>query len=269
MQLKERQQSILSAIVREYVRTARPVASQDLMQERDLGVGSATIRNEMLALNELGYLEQPYTSAGRVPTDKGYRFFVDYLLEYDELDKRERAKIRELFAGSDGGDVFVNPAPLQQGAVSGGKKARRIILQQDQEAFSRCWVKEFIRTISQMAGAFAAAGLFDDELFYDVGFSQILKEPEFRDRAYLESFGKLVDLLGDMSGSLCLEARNASEVTVFIGKENPLREGRGHAMIISSWQHPAGFEGFLTLIGPKRMDYGRTISLLRYIRERE
>lgn len=232
MKLRARQQSILGAIVREYVRTARPVASQDLMRERDLGVGSATIRHEMLALDELGYLEQPYTSAGRVPTDKGYRFFVDHLTDDGELPGRERARIRELFAGSDDEDIFV---------------------------------KEFSRTISHMTGAFAAAGLFDDELFYDVGFSRILKEPEFQDVAYLESFGQLMDALDDVSRSLCREARNTSEVAVFIGKENPLAQGRSHAMIVSSWRHPAGFEGFLTVIGPKRMDYERTISLLRCI----
>lgn len=233
--LGERQQSILGAIVREYVRTARPVASQDLMRERGLGVGSATIRNEMLTLDELGYLEQPYTSAGRVPTDKGYRFFVDYLLEHDELDKRERAKIRELFAGSDDEDVFV---------------------------------KEFSRTVSRMTGAFAAAGVFDEGLFYDVGFSQVLREPEFQDVAYLEDFGRLIDSLDDAVRDLCEQSRDAHE-QIFIGKENPLVQGRSHAMIVSSWHHPAGFEGFLTVIGPKRMDYERTIALLRCINERE
>lgn len=234
--LGERQQSILQAIVREYVATARPVASQDLLREHDLGVGSATIRNEMLALDELGYLEQPYTSAGRVPTDKGYRFFVDHLTHEDGgLTGRERAKIKELFAGSDDEDLFV---------------------------------KEFSRIISQMTGSFAAAGLFDEELFYDVGFSQILKEPEFQDVAYLEDFGRLIDSIDDEVRSLCEQSRNAAE-QVFIGKENPLAQGRSHSMIVSSWRHPAGFEGFLTVIGPKRMDYERTISLLRCIKNTE
>lgn len=236
MQLKERQQSILGAVVREYVATARPVTSQAIgMRERDLGVGAATIRNEMLCLDELGYLEQPYTSSGRVPTDKGYRFFVDHLTDNFEVSRRARGKVRELFAESDDEDIFV---------------------------------KEFSRAISRMTGAFTAAGLFDDELFYDVGFSQILKEPEFRDSAYVESFGKLVDLLDDEVRDLCESARDMHEL-VFIGHENPLREGRGHAMILSSWRHPAGFGGFLALIGPKRMDYQRTISLLRCIRERD
>ncbi|MBI4225222.1 MAG: hypothetical protein HY617_02740 [Candidatus Sungbacteria bacterium] len=231
--LGERQQSILGAIVREYVRTARPVASQDIMHGLDLDVGAATIRNEMLALDELGYLEQPYTSSGRVPTDKGYRFFVDYLTDEDgELTGRERTKIRELFADSDDEDVFV---------------------------------KEFSRMISHMTGAFTAAGLFDDALFYDVGFSQILKEPEFQDVGYLEDFGRLVDSLDDEVRGLCEQSRNAAG-RVFIGKENPLAQGRSHAMIVSSWRHPAGFEGFLALIGPKRMDYQKVISLLHEIR---
>lgn len=242
-ELRDRQQTILGAIVREYIRTCRPVASQDVSGDRHaLGVGPATIRNEMLALDELGYLEQPYTSAGRVPTDKGYRFFVDHLLDRDGPDRRAQAKIRELFA---------NPPDRDEAPDRTG------------------FVKEFSRAISQMTGAFAAAGIFDDELFYDVGFSRILKEPEFRDDAYLEDFGRLVDALEEMSRGLCGKARGAGNVRVFIGKENRLAQAQSHAVIVSSWRHPAGFEGFLTVIGPKRMDYGRAISLLRCIQEME
>ncbi|MBI3421035.1 MAG: hypothetical protein HY006_03145 [Candidatus Sungbacteria bacterium] len=235
MVLKERQQSILGEVVREYVKTARPVASQDLMHRHHLSVGSATIRNEMLALDRSGYLEQPYTSAGRTPTDKGYRFFVDNLADESDVSGPERARIRELFEGSDDEELFV---------------------------------REFSRMISRVTGAFAAAGLFDDELFYDIGFSQILKEPEFQDVNYLEDFGRLVDVLEDVSRSLCREARNAHE-QVFIGKENPREQGRSHTMIVSSWRHPAGFEGFVSVIGPKRMNYERTISLLRCIQNHE
>ena len=243
MEIRERQQAVLGAVVREFVRSARPVASQDISREHglDLGVGAATIRNEMLALDELGYLEQPYTSAGRVPTDKGYRFFVDHLLDEARVSSREQERIHDLFAGSDTADIFV---------------------------------KEFSRTISEMTGMFAVAGSLEDEIFYDVGLAQVLREPEFREDRYLEDFGILVDMLDDAMRGLCRDAENKGRArsmserqneTVFIGKENPLREGRSSAMILSSWRHPAGFEGFLTLVGPRRMDYQRAISLVRCI----
>lgn len=79
-ELAPRQQVILRAIVLEYVESADPVASEQLAAKYDLGVKSATVRNEMAEMSSLGFLEQPHTSAGRVPSDKGYRYFVDYLI---------------------------------------------------------------------------------------------------------------------------------------------------------------------------------------------
>ena len=78
--LDERKQKILGAVVRDYVETVKPVGSEDLAARHDWGVKSATIRNEMAELAEQGYLRQPHTSAGRIPSDRGYRFFVDHLM---------------------------------------------------------------------------------------------------------------------------------------------------------------------------------------------
>src|SRR3984893_4636375 len=75
--IDERKASILRAIVEEYVETAQPVGSATIARSRDLGVSSATVRNDMTVLEREGYLVQPHTSAGRIPTDLGYRFFVD------------------------------------------------------------------------------------------------------------------------------------------------------------------------------------------------
>jgi len=76
--LDDRKASILRAIVEEYVETAQPVGSATIARSRDLGVSSATVRNDMTVLEREGYLVQPHTSAGRIPTDLGYRFFVDH-----------------------------------------------------------------------------------------------------------------------------------------------------------------------------------------------
>ena len=77
-ELDERKAAILKAVVEEYVETAQPVGSQAIARAAGLGVSSATVRNEMTVLERDGYLHQPHTSAGRVPTDQGYRFFVDH-----------------------------------------------------------------------------------------------------------------------------------------------------------------------------------------------
>lgn len=93
--IDERKQVILKAVVTDYVRTAEPVGSHTLMTHYSLGVKSATIRNEMAELAELGYLHQPHTSAGRVPSDRGYRFYVDRLMGTAGLARAEAQSIRD------------------------------------------------------------------------------------------------------------------------------------------------------------------------------
>ena len=96
MQLGNRKKHILGAVVKAYIVTGEPVGSKLLAQEAGLGVSSATLRNEMAELAEMGYLEQPHTSAGRVPTQAGYRFYVDSLMEAYRLTSAEREKIDRL-----------------------------------------------------------------------------------------------------------------------------------------------------------------------------
>ncbi len=96
-ELTLRQQTILGLVVKTYINTATPVSSKALLEANDLGVSSATIRNEMAVLEELGYLTHPHTSAGRVPTDKGYRYFVERLIGDVELPQAEQNMIRHQF----------------------------------------------------------------------------------------------------------------------------------------------------------------------------
>jgi len=93
MQMDERKQKILRAIVQDYIATAEPVGSRTIARKFNLGVSPATIRNEMADLEELGFIEQPYTSAGRVPSDAGYRYYVDHLMEPPRLGEEERELI--------------------------------------------------------------------------------------------------------------------------------------------------------------------------------
>ncbi|HZG79641.1 MAG TPA: heat-inducible transcriptional repressor HrcA [Brevibacillus sp.] len=96
--LSDRQRLILNAIVDNYIHSAEPVGSRTISKREDIGYSSATIRNEMSDLEELGYLEQPHTSAGRVPSTKGYRFYVDNLIQPHLLNEQDLVKLKQLFA---------------------------------------------------------------------------------------------------------------------------------------------------------------------------
>ncbi|MDD2420642.1 MAG: heat-inducible transcriptional repressor HrcA [Heliobacteriaceae bacterium] len=97
MQMDERKQKVLCAIIRDYVSTAEPVGSRTIARKYNFGVSPATIRNEMSDLEELGFIEQPYTSAGRIPSDRGYRYFVDCLMEREQLGEQEAGLIHHVF----------------------------------------------------------------------------------------------------------------------------------------------------------------------------
>ncbi|MEG1287662.1 MAG: heat-inducible transcriptional repressor HrcA [Clostridium sp.] len=100
MAIDERKIKVLQAIINDYIMTGEPVGSRTIAKKYDLGVGSATIRNEMADLEELGYLEQPHTSAGRIPSSKGYRLYVDSLMQIDPLTVHEELRIKEYIINS-------------------------------------------------------------------------------------------------------------------------------------------------------------------------
>jgi len=96
-ELTERQKTLLLLIIRDYIESAQPVGSKRLMEHYRINLSSATIRNEMAALTEMGYLRQPHTSAGRVPTEEGYRYFVSQMMNQAELPKSVQATISHQF----------------------------------------------------------------------------------------------------------------------------------------------------------------------------
>ena len=96
MELNERKMKILKAVVKDYIETAEAVGSRTISKKHNLGVSAATIRNEMADLEELGYLVQPHTSAGRVPTEKGYKLYVDLLMGTNELNDSDKEIIENV-----------------------------------------------------------------------------------------------------------------------------------------------------------------------------
>lgn len=232
--LKERHKTILDAVVQEYIKTARPVASCPLVQEYDLGVSSATVRNDMQELDEQGYLEQPHTSAGRVPTDKGYRFFVEHLLDDEiRLDENEEEIFEDIFS-----------------------------LRDEWEFLS-----EFGKAASHLTHTFVFTGMRGSDMVFRTGFSEIINEPEFQDVREICHFGRLLDFLDDEIRRLSAKFLH-SENVIFIGNENPIKNARAYSMAFLPWIHPLGFKGFLTLIGPKRTDYRKQRALTKNIYER-
>src|SRR5438094_140722 len=119
--LSDRKDRILRALVHLYVRSGEPIGSEAIAQVVRLGVSSATIRNELAALEEMGYLTQPHTSAGRIPTDAGYRYFVDTLPETIRLRHPERREIVHFF-----GEALADVDEILRGPrVPGRRRERR------------------------------------------------------------------------------------------------------------------------------------------------
>ena len=126
MELDQRKMRILQAIIDDYILTAAPVGSRTISKRSDFNLSSATIRNEMSDLEELGYLEQPHTSAGRIPSNKAYRLYVNQIMRRAQLTEQERKAIRsyfcaradqvEGFGAVDGKRAFRNHAIYRNGA---------------------------------------------------------------------------------------------------------------------------------------------------------
>lgn len=224
--MNSRQKQIMEAIIREYQKTGQPVASQVLAGQY-FDFSPATIRSEMLALDKEGMLEQPHHSAGRIPTTRAYRLFVnEFLKEPDErIGSQQNLK----------------------------KKIANI------DPFSR----QLAAILADFSHHLGLAGSFGGD-FHEAGFSSLFDDEELSDREAMmeimrgfDTFEKKFDLIFE----------NIDEETeVFIGEENPIKDFSCCAMIISAWENE-GEKGFMGILGPKRMNYEKNISLLEEIKK--
>ena len=233
--ITKRQEHILGTLVREYVASAEPVASGDLVQKYRLPYSPATVRSELVALDEAGYLTQPHTSAGRIPTDRGYRFFINHELAPAEpaVENHRDERAFEALA------AIESPAEF---------------------------LKQASRLMAHLTQNVALAGFPDEDLFYKSGISEVAQAPEFTEAPTMREFAALLDVLDDEMEDLW-KTLDAGQPTVFIGRENPILSARPYGMIISSVETPFQREGIIALIGPKRMDYGRNVAIMRRLCE--
>lgn len=220
MKLDTRKEMLLSAIVREHSQTAEPVASDVLKKQMD--VSSATIRNEMAVLEKEGYLRQPHTSAGRVPTEKGYRYYIANCLEQQNVDK----------------DVFDLQAALRG--------------TDELETRMKMLARELAGEVRQ--GVFV--GFAPESTFY-TGLSYLFEQPEFESVDLVRSLSEIIDNLDQVVKELFDEI--APGVQVYIGSENPFGSDCG-IVLLKSKHNP-----ILGVLGPIRMDYDRTIAVMKGI----
>lgn len=233
--MESRQELILGSVVREYVDSAIPVSSALLVEKYDFNLSPATIRFEMAELESEGYLYQPHTSAGRIPTDQGFRYFVDVLMEDKELSLKEQRSLQ------------VETLKLR--------------------AQNKMLARTTAKLLSAMSGNLAVSGVIDSDDFYKAGIQKLLSQPEFNDLDSVSRIAEVVDYLDESLEELSGELKNKSEIEIYIGKENPICNTEECSMVVSKYNFENGEEGLLAIIGPKRMKYSRNVSLIDYLKK--
>lgn len=232
--LEDRQKKLLSAVIKEYTETAVPVGSKQVAKKYGFDLSSATIRSEMNELETAGYLFQPHTSAGRIPTDQGYRYFVEEIMPDKDLSKAEQKKLQ----------------------------AELLKLKAKNTRLTRTAAK----LLSGLSGNLAISGVVGKDEFYDFGMKELMDEPEFQKMDDLCRLAETLDLIDEKVDQLVGKLKD-NEVKIFIGKENPIKEISGCSMMVSPYRTKSGEKGLLALIGPKRMQYAKNKSLINYIKK--
>ena len=229
---ESRRRAVLSATINRYIHKALPVASEDLASDFDLS--SATIRNILAELEETGYLRHPYTSGGRIPTDRGYRYYVDFLILQMELLDEEKEHIVKEYQ----------------------RKIKRLedILEKTSEVIS---------TITHYAGIVSFLDWQDKFLYKGIG--HILEQPEFQD---LEKMRLVIKMMEEKQNLLEIINRDFHEkVKIYIGAELGIPDIQGCSLVVSSYRLKNKPSGKLAVLGPVRMEYRHIIPTLEYISE--
>ena len=230
----DRRDLILSAIIEDFISTSMPVGSRKIVQEWNIKVSPATIRNEMALLEEEDFIFSPHTSSGRIPTCKGYRKFVDNFLDF-EKDKKKITRVFE--------------KKLEE------KKISRL----ENEIF------DIVALLAEITGEVSFATLPKKRTFY-LGISKILKKPEFI--LSPEKSSEIVEVLEggdefiDFLESLPLSPK---EIKIIIGEENIIPQIKSCSLLFCQYQK-YNYSSFLGVIGPTRMKYGLIHAAIDFVR---
>lgn len=228
MQISERQREILHAIIEEYAEMAAPVGSVTLAKV--FNVSSATIRSEMAKLEEMGLIAQPHTSAGRVPTDAGYRLYVNSLMDEPE-EKEDNTSERAEYALS----LRVSSQTRADYAIRGA-----------------------VDSLVELTGNLGIATIGDQ--LYLSGISRLFAQPEFIDTQRVQAVAELLDNLEPW----LKEASPGEPLNIFIGRENPIGKSSEVSLIISKFRSPYSDRSYIGVLGPTRQNYGRVMALVKH-----
>ena len=226
-----RRKAVLAATINRYIQSAEPVSSEDIAKVFNLS--SATIRNIFSELEESGYLTHPYTSGGRMPTKKGYRYYVDFLVSQAELLQEEKENIVSEF--------------------------RQEILRLED------LLDQTSGVISRLTHYTGIASFLEwhDRFFYK-GLNLILNQPEFKD---VERIRLLVKMIEERQQLLKVINRDLGdeEIKIYIGEELECPGMEGCALVVSNYRRKKRPSGKLAVLGPMRMEYNHIIPTLEYI----
>lgn len=227
--MNQRQAFILIGLIREYIRRAQPVGSEHLRQYLQLTASPATVRTILRQLELAGFIYQPHTSAGRVPTDQGYRYYVNTIPQA-VLDSPQRRLL-----------------------------AQQLRRAQPQQQLLRTTSK----VLAKLAHAVAISANLPEGMVQETGLSEVMNQPEGEEHEAIQELSHLLDIIDQHLESLAAAGQKA---TVFIGQENPLLPSRFTSLIVRTISLPdSDRQLLLLLIGPKRMPYGRHVALLEEI----
>jgi len=228
--MTERQNLILAAIIEQHAEIAAPVGS--VMLAKLFGVSSATIRSEMVRLEEMGMIEQPHTSAGRIPTDAGYRFYVNSL---NEAHSHE----------------------IQPLLIDRGTKAIEARVQNHSDRADRA-IRSAVDSLVELTQNMGIATIGDE--LYMSGIGNLFAQPEFLQGNHTQAVARLLDNLEPW----LREAAPNEPLNVYIGSENPIGKSSGATLIISRFRSPYSDNSYIGVIGPTRQSYAKVMRLVRH-----
>ena len=237
MNITPRQTQILVAIIEQYAEVASPVGSVTLAKLFE--VSSATIRSEMAKLEELGLITQPHTSAGRIPTDKGYRFYVNRLTEENQ-----------------GGDeqILLNASNSKDNLRGFRAISSRVSAQNDRADHA---IRSAVDSLVEITGNLGLATIGDQ--LYMNGIYNLFSQPEFESGEAVQSVAQLLDNLEPW----LREVAPNEPLNVYIGSENPFGKSSGASLIISKFESPFSENSYIGVLGPTRQNYGKVVRLVQ------
>lgn len=229
--MTDRQAKLLATIIEQYAEVASPVGSITLAKL--FGVSSATIRSEMARLEELGYITQPHTSAGRIPTDKGYRTYVNQLNEARE-NEIEQPKL-----------IDRSTRAIDARVATYADRTDRAI-------------RSAVDSLVEITHNLGIATIGDQ--LYMSGMGNLFSQPEFSSSRHVQQVARLLDNLEPW----LREAVPNEPLNVYIGAENPIGKSSEVSLIISRFRSPYSDRSYIGVLGPTRQDYAKVMRLVRH-----